>query len=63
MERERIEIPAKLLRDETDALATVVEDYYSKLTGLGLPKDVADRLILDFHTWMLSNYRITSERQ
>ncbi|HEX6939020.1 MAG TPA: hypothetical protein VF158_06370 [Longimicrobiales bacterium] len=63
MERERIEIPAKLLRDETAALATVVHDYYGKLTGLGLPKDVADRLIVDFHGWMLSHYQITSDRQ
>lgn len=63
MERDQIEIPVKLLHDETDALATVLARYYGKLVGLGIPKDASDRLILDFQNWMLGHYRLTSERQ
>jgi hypothetical protein len=63
MERERIEVPVRLVQDETDALATVLRDYYGKLRGIGLPKDLSDRLLVDFQNWVLSHYRLTTERE
>jgi len=63
VERERIEVPVKLIQDELAALATVVASYYSKLTGVGVPRELADRLVLDFHSWLINQYRLTSDRQ
>lgn len=63
MERERIEVPVRLVEDETDALASVLHDYYGKLQGFGLPKELSERLLVDFQNWLLSHYRLTSDRQ
>ncbi len=63
MERERIEVTVKLVQDETSALATVLQDYYGKLQGFGLPESLSERLLVDFQSWLLSNYRLTSDRQ
>lgn len=57
----RIEIPVNMLGDELDALATVVENYYGKLIQAGIPKDLADRLLQDFHSWMLGHHRLTND--
>lgn len=62
VEQARIDIPVQLLGDELDALATVVENYYGKLIQAGIPKELADRLLQDFHSWMLSHHRLTNEK-
>lgn len=61
MAQQRIAIPVNLLGDELDALASVVENYYGKLIQAGIPKDLADQLLQDFHSWMLSHHRLTNE--
>ena len=56
----RIHVPVKLLRDELDALVTVVAEYHARLIGAGLPERAAARLVRDFHRWMLRHYQLVS---
>ena len=63
MERERIEVPVKLLRDEVEALTSIIADYHRMLARAGVPTELADLLVLDFHGWVLDHYRLVSERQ
>lgn len=63
MERERIEVPVKLLRDEVEALTSIIADYHRMLARADVPVELANLLVLDFHAWMLEHYRLVSERQ